>query len=508
MQINQRKAGILLNYISEVIKILTALIYTPIMLRLLGQSEYGLYQLVSSTVSYLSLLSLGFGSAYVRYHSRYQVKNDREGIARLNGMFLLVFGTMSALCLVCGGVMTANAQLVFGSGLTTTELAKAQKLMLILIVSMAITFPNSVFSCYVTAHEEFVFQKLLNVVQSLLNPFLTLPLLLLGYGSVAVVAVSALLTAASFVANIWFCVKRLKMRVSFRGLQFSLLKELWGFTFFIFLNEIINQINWSVDKFLLGRMTGTAAVAVYGIGGQINSLYIQMSKAVSNVFVPRVNRIVAESNDNTELTRLMTKVGRVQFLILALIVTGFTFFGQPFIRLWAGEGYEQAYWVALLLIIPVSVPLIQNLGIEIQRAKNMHRARSVVYACLAAGNVVVSIILIPRWGCIGAAAGTAIAMILGNGLFMNWYYHKKIGLNMIDFWKEIISFLPALFLVCLFGAIYGHCGKINGWLSLMASAALYTAVYAAVMWLLGLNKYERRLVGKLLSKLPGVKKEI
>ena len=194
---NQRIIGILLNYVSGVVKVLTVLIYTPVMLRLLGQSEYGLYQLVSSTVSYLSLLSLGFGSAYIRFYSRYAVKKDTAGVARLNGMFLLIFGTMAAVCLLCGGVMTENAAWVFGSGLTTGELVTAKKLMGILVVSMAITFPNSVFVSYITAHEEFVFQKLLNLLQSLLNPFLALPLLLLGYGSVAVVAVSVAVAVPS-----------------------------------------------------------------------------------------------------------------------------------------------------------------------------------------------------------------------------------------------------------------------------------------------------------------------
>ena len=90
MRLDQRKAGVLLTYVSEVIKILTTLLYTPLMLRLLGKPEFGLYQTVSSTVAYLSLLSLGFGSAYVRYHSRYKVKDDEAGIARLNGMQSLV----------------------------------------------------------------------------------------------------------------------------------------------------------------------------------------------------------------------------------------------------------------------------------------------------------------------------------------------------------------------------------------------------------------------------------
>ena len=505
MRLDQRKTGVLLTYVSEAIKILTTLLYTPLMLRLLGDNEYGLYQTVSSTVAYLSLLSLGFGSAYVRYHSRYRVKDDQDGIARLNGMFMLMFTAMSLICLIAGGVMIGNARVIFGEKLTAAEVEQAKLLMAVLILSMAVTFPNSVFNCYVTAHEKFIFQKLLIVVQNVLNPCLTLPLLMLGYGSVAVVAVSAVLTLVVFVCNLYYCLKKLGMTFAFRGLEFGLLKEMAAFTFFIFLNQIIDQVNWAVDKFLLVRMIGPATVAVYSVGAQINSLYIQMSTAVSSVFIPKVNQIVASSDDNRELTRLMTKVGRIQYVILMLILAGFIFFGKSFIGLWAGAGKEQAYYVALLLMVPVTVSLVQNLGIEIQRAKNKHKARSVVYACLAVGNVGVSIVLIPVWGVAGAAAGTAISLVLGNILFMNWYYHKKLGLDMIAFWKEILALVPATLVVCLFGGVYTWFVKVNGWLMLALSAALFAAVYALAMWLLGLNQYEKQLVRKMLRKLPGVK---
>ena len=497
--------GVLLTYVSEVIKILTTLVYTPLMLRLLGDSEFGLYQTVSSTVAYLSLLSLGFGSAYVRYHSRYQVKGDEDGITRLNGMFMLVFCTMSLICLVAGGVMIGNARGIFGDKLTAAELQQSKLMMAVLILSMAVTFPNSVFNCYVTAHERFVFQKLLIVVQNLLNPCLTLPLLFLGYSSVAVVAVSAVLTLVVFVCNLYFCLKKLGMRFSFRGLEFSLLKEMAAFTFFIFLNQIIDQVNWAVDKLLLTRMIGTAIVATYSVGAQINSLYIQMSTAVSSVFIPKVNQIVASSDDNRALTRLMAKVGRIQFIILALILTGFVFFGKPFIALWGGPGKEKAYYVALLLMIPMSVPLVQNLGIEIQRAKNKHRVRSVVYTCLAVGNVILSVILIPHWDVIGAALGTTVSLLCGNVVFMNFYYHKRLGLNMISFWKEILKIVPAVAVACLFGAGYSYFVTVNGWMLLLLSVSMYAVVYAIAMWLLGLNSYEKQLIGKMLQKVNGGK---
>lgn len=102
-------------------------------------------------------------------------------------------------------------------------------------------------------------------------------------------------------------------------------------------------------------------------------------------------------------------------MLLMLVLTGFLFVGSPFVRAWGGEEYAGAYPIALMLIIPVTVPLIQNLGIEIQRAKNMHQFRSKVYFCMAIGNIIISVPLGMAYGGLGCATGTAISMLVGNG---------------------------------------------------------------------------------------------
>ena len=501
MVINEKKAGVILSYAGQFVKILVNLLYTPIMLRLLGQSEYGLYQLVFSVVSYLSLLSLGFSSSYMRFYSQFKAKDDGDSVAKLNGMFLIVFSVLSLVCIACGIVMLGNIRLIFGEGLTDSEYITAQKLMGLLVVNLALTFPNSVFNCIVTSHEKFLFQKSLVLAQNLFSPFLTLPLLIMGCGSVGMVSVTTFLTITVLLVNIFYCKKRLSVKFRFYGFQIKLLKEMWVFTFFIFLNQIIDQINWSVDKFLLGRYAGTTAVAVYGVGGQINSMYLEFSNSISNVFVPKVNRIVAETDDNEQLTSLFTKVGRIQFIVLGLILTGFAFFGEPFIDMWAGNGYNASYAVALLLIIPVTVPLIQNLGIEIQRAKNMHKARSIVYLFIAIANVFISIPLIKFFGPTGAALGTAISLFAGNIIFMNWYYHVRIGMNMFYFWKEIVKFIPVLIAPCVVGIVIMKFANITGLVKLGVFAVVYTAVYGLSMYFLGMNEEEKQLVMGPIRKI-------
>ena len=257
MKINQKKAGVLLTYLAQGIHIVSGLLYTPIMLRQLGQSEYGLYQLVASVVSYLSVLSLGFNSSYMRFYTMVKKQGDEKKVASFNGMFMTIFLIIAVICLLCGGVMLGNIQAIFGSGLTEAEYAKAKVLLALMVFNLAMTFPASVYDAFMVSHERFLLQKMLRVLQYLFNPFITLPLLIMGYGSVEMVLVTTGLTMAKLIASIVYCMRVLHIKMLFRDFQLGLLKDMWVFTFFIFINMVVDQINWSVDKFLLGRFSGT-----------------------------------------------------------------------------------------------------------------------------------------------------------------------------------------------------------------------------------------------------------
>lgn len=500
MKINHLKIGVILSYLTMGIQILIQLLYTPIMLNLLGHSEYGTYQLVNSVVSYLGLLSLGFGSAYIRYYSRYRKETNKVEIAKLNGLFMLTFIVIAVIALIAGVFLVINVSNIFKNGLTTTEINTARILMTIMIVNIAITFPASVFQSYITAKEKFIFQKVISFATTILNPFLCLPLLLIGYKSIAMVLVSSTLTLVSLATNIYYCKKRLDMEFNFREVNFSLLKEIAEFSFFIFLNQIIDQINWNVDKFILGMYSGTVGVSVYSLGSIINNLYLSFSTCISNVFVPRVNKLVVENNKN-EVNNLFTRVGRIQFIILMLILTGYIFVGKDFMLFWGGSGYRDSYYVALLLIIPVTIPLIQNLGIEIQRAMNMHQSRSVIYLIIAIVNIGISIPLCKAYGPVGCAIGTALSLLIGNGLLMNILYHYKMNINIVYFWKEIFQFIPSIMVSIIGGFILIKFIKITGILSIGIWAIIYVIVYFSSMWVLGMNQYEKNMVRKPIKTL-------
>jgi len=501
MKIDQLKAGAFMSYLIIGLGSLISIAYTPVMLRLLGQSEYGLFNLVGSVVAYLGLFNFGFGSAYYKYYSAYKVNNDQENIAKLNGMFMLIFLALGVLALISGVGMVYYSDAIFGSKLSLDELYRARILMVLMVVNMAITFPSIVFNSYVSANEKFIFQKSLHLIKIITSPFLMLPVLILGYGSIGMALITTFINLTAELVNVYYAYKKIHIRFIYKNLNFGLVKELFIFSSFIFMNLIVNQINWNVDRFIIGRFWGTAEVAVYSVAGQLNSYYLQLSTAVSGVYIPRVNALVSSNNVHFEFSLLFTKIGRVQFLLLSGVLLGLIFFGQAFIELWAGENYVAAYPIALILIIPVTIPLIQNLGIEIQRAKNMHKFRSWVYLFIALGNIALSIPLTKLYGGLGAAIGTAIALIIGNVIVMNWYYHKKVGLNIIEFSKSIISVTPALIAPAVAGTFMFIYLNLTNLVVLIPSILVFVVIFGYSMWKLGMNDEEKALVVKPLNKI-------
>ncbi len=501
MKINQIRAGVLLSYVQIALNLLVSLVYTPVMLRLLGQSEYGIYTLASSTIAYLGLLNFGLSSSYVRYFTRYRENGDEQSVAQLNAVFLLVYAVIAAVALCAGLVLAWNVPALFGEKLTAAETHTTTVLMVILSLNLMMTFLTTVFAAYVSANERFVFQKLLNICKIFVAPMVSLPLLFLGYRSLGLtIATTAVSVLVDFL-NIWYCFRRLRIRFRLRGADFHLVGEIASYSVFIAINSVVDQINWQVDKFILGRYWGALTTAVYGVAAQVNAMYVSVSSAISSVFVPRVHRISHMPDRQRHYTDLMIRLGRIQFLVLGLVASGLILAGKPFLRMWAGAAYEEAYPILLLLVLPGTVPLIQNIGIEIQRAENQHRFRSLAYLIMALFNVAVSIPLGRRWGGVGCAFGTGLSLLLSNGLIMNWYYARRMHLGIARFWRELLSVLPAVFLACLLGWLWLRWIPIRGVMTLAVFAAGFTALYSALVWFLSMKSDEKQLVTQMIRKV-------
>ena len=438
MKLNQRKTGVILSYLTLTINFILGVIYTPIMLQSLGQSEYGVYSIAGSVSAFIAMLDLGFGQTMVRYIAKYRALEDKKGEESLNGMFLALYSIIAMFALIVGVIVLTNSGFIFGNKFTTDEIKIFKIILEIMLINLVVSFPLSVFSSILNAYENFVMLKLVSLLSTILKYVSTLIILFMGYKSIGLAIVGVVVSIASQVVIAIYCLKVIKVKFDFRKFDINVFKEIFVFASFVFLNILVDYLYDSTDKIILGAFRGTVAVSIFAVGTQFSIYFQQLSLAISSVFLPKITLMTTKTNYRTEVSNLFVSIGRIQYLLLSFVMSGFIIFGKQFIALWAGSDYSDSYYIALIILLPSLIPLSQNIGISVLRALNMQQFRSIVYIVIAIINVMISIPLAIKYGGIGSAIGTSSATILGQIVIMNWYYHNEIGINIRRYWREII----------------------------------------------------------------------
>ena len=491
-KVNELKVGSIITYINLIISTIIPLLYTPIMLRILGQEEYGLYSLSNSVISYLTLLNLGFGTAIIRFISKFRIEGDHDKIEGVTGLILSIYGIIAIIVCIVGFLLTKGTGLFFGTGLTVNEIQRLKILMVIMTVSTAISFPVSVLSSVSVAYEKYIFRKMVDMIATIATPILNLIVLFLGYASIGLAMIGLGIQLIYGIIFIWYCKQKLNVVPRFKDMPFYMVKEILGFSIYVFASSIIDMLYWATDKVLIGAVLGTVAVAVYNIGGTFTSMLQNMSSAISGVFGTRVNMMVFGNQPMEKLSELLIRIGRLQYYIV---------FGQIFIDVWAGKDYSQAYIIGLLTMVPLAVPLIQSIAFSVISAQNKLKFRTIVYAVIAVLNVIGTILAMPKFGIIGAAACTAVAFIVGNGILMNWYYWKVIKLDIIGFWKNIIRISIAPVIMVVVGTVALRVITVKKLWMVLILGVMYVVLFGIASWILEMNDYEKSLVTGMFHKI-------
>ena len=498
---NQRRGGVIIGYANIIVKNVVNLLYTPMLLSFVGKGDFGVFQTSNSFIFSLTLLSFGFSGAYVRFYTKIEAENEKSKIEILNGIYLILYSIICILIIIIGLLISGNVELFFAKSFSKEEIELASKLMAIMSINIALTLFSTVFDANIIVHERFVFQQTRQMLTTMATPVLALTLLFCGLQTIGVALAQLVISLILLALNAHFAISRLGMRFNFRSFDISLLRSIAAFSTWLFANQVCDLINQNVPNIILGAECGTSIVAVFAVSIQIRHVFISLSTTISNVFVPEVNRVVADSNDNSKLNSIVANVGRYQMLLLCWVYGGFAVLGKFFINKWAGEEFSDAYWIILAMVLPLIIPLSQNIGIEIQRAKNMHKTRSIVYFVMAIISVIFTVLFANLLGYWAAAFAYIISIVLGNCLFMNWYYHNRVGLDMLHYWKSVLPIITCSIVSTLLCICFESIVSVNNWMTFFAWGLIYSIVYIVFHWFFSIHSSERELFKNALLRI-------
>ena len=499
----QYRLGAALSYAMIALSIASSLFFTPYMMEVLGRGQAGLYSLIGNFVAYISVMDFGLGNAIIRYVAKYRAEGKQRKMESFLGMAMSLYLAIGVLVLIAGGVCYGFLPSIFPN-FTPEDLALARPMFLLLVLNATLSLVMNVFPGVLSGFERFVFMRSLSIARIVLRIVILAVMLALGTNVLQVVILDTSLNVVFTLVQFGYAFWKLKVRIRFFNFDRPLLREITTYSAFIFLNMLMEQMYWKVDSTIIGILYTTTTVTISTIGTMIAEYFMQFSSSLSGLFLPKATQMVVRGATTEELTDMMVRIGRIQLMIIGLLVVGFVSVGHQFLTCWVGDSMgadvNQSYAIATMLILALMVPLFQNTGISIVQAMNRHAFRSVVLVVVAALNVAVSIGLARRYGPVGAAVGTVLSLLIGNVGIINWYYYKMIGLNIPRFFKETLrGILPALLLAGCIGALT-FLMPIAGWGTLLMRIAVICAGYAPLMYAIGLNAQEKETVKNLLRR--------
>ena len=274
-----------------------------------------------------------------------------------------------------------------------------------------------------------------------------------------------------------------------------LYKKIIKFSSGIVLALIADQVFWKSNQLILGYDFGMWVVAVYGIAMQLQMVYMALGTTISNVFMPRISILYHGEDSIEQVSNLFTRVGRLSTYPLFLVFTGFILFGQSFIELWVGNAYSEAYFIALAIFAPLSIDLIQNIGLTILQVTDKYAFRGMSYFAVAVVNILLVILISPTYGAFGAAVCSGFLMFLVSGPIMNCFYKQRVGLDIGSFWKNVLRVATPLALYCGLVGLLLHVinPTLSSWPCLLLSILIYTVGYVLVAFCLSMNASEKQM---------------
>lgn len=410
------------------------------------------------------------------------------------GMFLIVYSIIGLIAF-CGGLaLYSNVDALFDRTMTEDDLSQARTMMLLLTFNLAFTFPLSIFGSIITAYENFVFQRVVNIFRIILSTGVLILVLAIGYKAVALVVVQTVFNLLTLVINLLYCKKKLKINIVLWKFNWPFIKEISIYSFWIFLNAIMDKVYWGTGQFVLGAVSGTIAVAIFSVAILLQQMYMTFSSSISSVLLPKVTAMVAHSKSNKEISDLFISTGRIQCLIISFVLCGFIVFGQRFIDIWAGEDYSLAYIITLIFFGALFIPLIQNTGIIILQARNQMKFRSILYLVISMVSLAFQIIWAKSYGVLGCATAIGLALVIGQGLIMNIYYRERQSIDIAKFWREIGKMLIGPIIFTAIWLVLSCHLNFDNIMNLIIGIIIFSVLFIPLIWKFSMNEYERQLV--------------
>ena len=447
---------------------------TPILLKRFGLENYGVYVLILTMFTFLSLLDFGMGAGFSYGFIEYTVKKDDAARARLVSTFLAFWACVGVAGLLFFTVSSFFTGSLFG--VKDEFVRQAQIGFLFAGGYFLLAMISSLFLAMASAIQRFdIIGKAIFVQNTALNALLVLVALMRP--SLSWVMASHFFAAALAAAVYVVLLKRelpwLQMRIRFHPSEFF---RKFGFSAFNSVCAFANSSLLQVDRFFVSRMLGNTQLSLYAVPNNLAQKIYSISASGAMTLFP-VSSALSHGKERERMKRGFRRAMKFSLLFSVIAGTVMLAFGKQLLLFWVGKDIATIGTGLLYYFVPIYVLMsVYTVVSSFYLGTGDSRIMATFSAGMALVNVALLAILVPRFGITGAAAAylAAVLPVLGfwamfeirvlkDAYFVRAYtgLFLKLALVCLPFWFFARTILAALavnlvaVLTCIAGSFTG-----------------------------------------------------
>jgi O-antigen/teichoic acid export membrane protein len=484
--------GSVSSQVFMIIYMLLAMGTTPLILKYLNKEEYGLSTVIFQIIGYLSMFDFGLGSAVGRYLAATR-GDDEEAQMAMNRVISTSFFSYGLLGVVVCFIGIGFSPFVPAFFQMDARLSNvAINIVFTMSIFMGLDFPIRVFYSIFHAHQRQVLGNFTGFVVGILGLILPVVFLYFGYGLWSF-AYSIIGCAVFSVTITFFLIRKYypKLRIKRGYFDKSLVTQLFGFGFFLFLNAIAVQIIFQTDRFYIGSLVSLSAVTVYYITAKLPEISRNLVFKITDNVYPAMVEIVAKEGDNKfklihhKLLLITVSCIMVAFWMIFIL-------DYWFLKLWVGENFFAGTEILVLTLIIMVQHSVLHVSFVCLNGAGIVKGLSVVSLVEAVLNLGLSIWLGKLYGIKGILIATIIAGALTTVWYTPYSLVKFTKIRLVDYLIKPVLF-PIIIISCFGAILYWGSNQVLqtmevNWLSFIGLGLVLGVLFGLFIWTVLLKK--------------------
>lgn len=455
--------------------------------RLLGAHEYGLYTLALSAATLCTGFALlGMDAALVRYVAIAVGRRDETalwGTLQLGvGISLLV---STAISIGLFALAYPVAELVFREPALAPLLQIASAIVPLLTLVEVLSSASRGFKrMEYSALAQFIAQPIVRLV-------LTLTLALLGLSATAAVVIYGLAAGAAALILLFFLNRQFSLRRPLREARRDT-RSILGFSLPFWLSSMITTFQGNVQTLLVGALSSVAGAGIFAMADQLNSLGNLFSSSI-NISARPVIAELHDRGDREQLGHIYRTAAKWALTVNLPVFLTLVAFPAPILSIF-GEDFTQGATAMALLACANLVNVGTGMGGIILDMAGYTRLKLVNSVARLVLHLSLDLLLIPRWGILGAAVTVLVAESAINlARMIEVYYLFRLLPYERGFLKPIAAAAAALASAL---AVSQWLVPTTDLISTTAAVATLLVVYGGMILLMGLSPLERAMIAR------------